>query len=97
MRSRFKAAAVAAAMLVLLACQAKIAYQKYETEEAVPRIAMADAKKDFDAGNAVFVDSRAEDAYKTEHIKGSINVPFGSQEAMMDKIPKGKKIIIYCS
>lgn len=62
-----------------------------------PRISLADAKKDFDAGNVVFVDTRAEIAYKQEHIKGSINVPMEAVETRYKEIPTGKKIIAYCS
>jgi 3-mercaptopyruvate sulfurtransferase SseA len=62
-----------------------------------PRIMLADAKADFDAGTAILVDTRAEGAYKQEHIKGAINVPFADFEANYQKIPNGKKIIAYCS
>ncbi len=62
-----------------------------------PRISLADAKKDFDAGNVVFVDTRAEAAYKAEHIKGSINIPADAVETRYREIPTGKKIIAYCS
>ena len=66
------------------------------TDDA-PRISLADAKKDFDAGNAIFVDTRAEAAYKAEHIKGSINITTESVETRYKEIPTGKKIIAYCS
>ncbi|MGI9055779.1 MAG: rhodanese-like domain-containing protein [Pyrinomonadaceae bacterium] len=66
------------------------------TDDA-PRITLAEAKKDFDAGNAVFVDTRAENSYKTEHIKGAINVPVEAFEMKYKDIPTGKKIIAYCS
>lgn len=46
-----------------------------------PRISLEDAKKDFDAGNAVFVDTRGEAAYKNEHIKGAINISLETFEA----------------
>ncbi|HEX8248120.1 MAG TPA: rhodanese-like domain-containing protein [Pyrinomonadaceae bacterium] len=62
-----------------------------------PRISLADAKKDFDAGNVVFVDTRAEVAYKQEHIKGAVNVPMEAVETRYKEIPKSKKIIAYCS
>jgi predicted sulfurtransferase len=65
--------------------------------DEAPRIALADAKKDFDAGNAIFIDTRAETAYKAEHIKGAINVPMEAFEAKYKEIPAGKKIIAYCS
>lgn len=66
------------------------------TDDA-PRITLADAKKDFDAGKVVFVDTRAEVTYKQERIKGSVNVPMEAFEAKYKEIPTGKKIIAYCS
>jgi hypothetical protein len=66
-------------------------------EDTAPRISLADAKKDFDSGTAVFVDTHAPDQYAQRHIKGSINVPANNLEPYLNKIPKGKKIIAYCS
>jgi|SRR5215213_6358081 len=68
-----------------------------EHTDDAPRISLADAKKDFDSGNAVFVDTRAEIAYKAEHVKGSINVPMEAVEMRYKEIPTDKKIIAYCS
>ena len=62
-----------------------------------PRIALAEAKKDFDAGNVVFIDTRAKAAYDTEHIKGAINMTTDAVEARYKEIPADKKIIAYCS
>lgn len=62
-----------------------------------PRISLADAKADFDAGTALFVDTRAEAAYKQEHVKGAINVSSDKLDAKLDELPKDKKIIAYCS
>lgn len=73
------------------------AIEPKDAADDAPRIALAEAKKDFDAGNTIFVDTRAEAAYKQEHIKGSINVPIESFEARYKEIPTGKKIIAYCS
>ena len=61
------------------------------------RISLDDAKKSFDAGEAVFVDTRAEAGFKTEHIKGAINIPAGEFETRYAEVPKNKKIIAYCS
>jgi 3-mercaptopyruvate sulfurtransferase SseA len=65
--------------------------------DEAPRITLADAKKDFDAGNVVFIDTRAEATYKQEHVKGAINIPMEAVEAKYKEIPTGKKIIAYCS
>ena len=65
--------------------------------DTAPRISLADAKKDFDSGTAVFLDTHAPDQYAQRHIKGSINIPANQLDAYFNKIPKGKKIIAYCS
>lgn len=62
-----------------------------------PRINLADAKKDFDAGNVVFVDTRAKNAYDVEHIKGAVNMTTNEVEARYKELPTGKKIVAYCS
>ena len=61
-----------------------------------PRISLADAKKAYDSG-AIVVDVRDATAYKTEHIKGALHIPISEAAASEDKLPKGKKIIVYCS
>ena len=72
-------------------------FRKYADANEVPKISVADAKKEVDAGAAVIVDSRSEAVYKMEHIAGSINVPQGSPKEKYDVVPKGKKAIVYCS
>ena len=67
-----------------------------QTDDA-PRINLEDAKKAFDEGKAVFVDTRAEGSYINEHIKGAINVPVADFEAKYKEIPTDKKIVAYCS
>lgn len=66
-------------------------------DEDAPRISLEDAKKDFDAGTAVFIDTRGANAFALEHIKDAINIPTKELEAKIDTIPPGKKIIAYCS
>jgi rhodanese-related sulfurtransferase len=62
-----------------------------------PRISLADAKKAYDGGNVVIVDVRDVNAYKQEHIKGALHIPIAQAAANEDKLPKNKKIIVYCS
>jgi rhodanese-related sulfurtransferase len=61
------------------------------------RITLAGAKKHFDDGDAVFIDTRSESAYQQEHIKGSINVTMQNLEEKLKDLPKNKRIIAYCS
>jgi len=68
-----------------------------EHTDDAPRINLEEAKKAFDAGDVVFVDTRAEVAYKTEHVKGAINIPAEAFQMRYKEVPKGKKIIAYCS
>ena len=62
-----------------------------------PRIQLAEAKKDFDAGTAVFIDTHAPEQFAIQHIPGAINIPANNPDPYLNKIPKGKKIIAYCS
>ena len=61
------------------------------------RISLADAKKEFDAGAAVFVDVRSPEAFNQERVAGALNIPVSDIDANINKLPKGKKIIVYCS
>ena len=74
-------------------------YVKYENDAAVPRISAQDAKKEIDAGNAIFVDSRGQAAFDQEHLPGAIVIPFTGTDdpGKFDPLPKGKKIIVYCT
>ena len=87
-------------LLAMIGCQtAELApYTKYATDAEVPRISIEDAKKDYDAGNAVIIDARGDAAWEQEHIAGSISSgKIGPVEQDYPDIPKGKKIIVYCS
>jgi len=88
-------------LLTAVACQKATApapeFRKYQTVADVPKISIQDAKKEVDAGKAVIVDSRAESAYKFEHIAGAINLPVGSTEDKLNALPRDKNILIYCS
>ena len=73
-------------------------YAKYDNEDAVPRIKVEEAKKEYDAGNVVFVDSRPEATFKQEHLPGAVSIPLGPDAAAkFESLPKGKKIIVYCT
>ena len=72
-------------------------YRKYANDADVPRMSIEDAKKDYDAGTAIIVDSRPDSGYNQEHIAKSINIPLGSTDDKFAALPKDKKIIVYCS
>jgi len=105
MRKFFLLLAITAIAFVL-ACANPAPPQTIETantppisseDDDAPRITLADAKNDFDAGTAIFIDARGADSYKDEHIKGAVNITLDTLNKMIKSIPKDKKIITYCS
>ena len=63
----------------------------------VSRISLEEAKALHDAGSAVFIDTHSPSVFAEEHIAGAINIPVSEGVPDINKIPKGKKIIAYCS
>ena len=90
---------LAVALLASMACQqAQLAdYRKFEKDADVPRMSVAEAKKEFDAGRAIIIDTRPEFAFQHERIASSTNIPIGSNNDVFATLPTGKKIILYCS
>ncbi len=68
-----------------------------ETAEDIARITPKEAKDTVEAGKAIIIDTRPAEAYKAEHIKGSINIPLGEAENRINELPKNKQLIFYCS
>ena len=84
-------------LIVLLASVAALSQTtKYKDTSEVPRISLEDAKKAYDDKSALFIDARAVEAYKIEHVKGAISFPLGSTNDY-SSVPRGKTIIVYCS
>ncbi len=67
-------------------------------EDAMPRVRVDEAKAAVDSGKALIIDVRGTEAYKTSHIKGSIDYPLARLEQSDFKdLPKDKRLIAYCS
>jgi len=45
----------------------------------------------------VIIDTRSEDAYKSEHIVGAISMPTGTVLERIDELPRNKMIAAYCT
>jgi len=71
-----------------------------QTRGAGPQmIELAEAQRLFEAGNALFIDSRHEFDYNLGHIKGAMNIPlkdFDARVAELSALPKNNIIIVYC-
>ena len=61
------------------------------------RITLAGAKKLFDAGEVLIVDTRDKSQYDAEHIKGAINITVKDADARLSELKTDKKIVAYCS
>lgn len=68
-----------------------------EADAAVPRVSLEDAKNALDSNSAVFLDVRAADAYQSEHITNSINIPLAELESRISELDPEQWIITYCT
>ena len=63
----------------------------------VPRIDPEEAKAQFDAGTAVFVDTRDLNEYEAAHIPGAIHMTLDEIEARHMELTVSPEIITYCT
>jgi phage shock protein E len=63
-----------------------------------PRIQPAEYKSRFIDGKEAhtLVDVRTPDEFKSGHLVGSINIAVQELNARLNKIPKGKPVVVYC-
>ncbi len=64
---------------------------------SVRRITTAELEDALQKGQAFVVDVRNDAAFKQGHIKDSILVPYTEVASHLDKIPRDKLIVTYCS
>lgn len=64
----------------------------------MPRVRVEEAKADVASGKSVIIDVRGTDAYKAAHIEGAIDIQLADLEkGDFKNIPKGKRIVAYCT
>jgi 3-mercaptopyruvate sulfurtransferase SseA len=70
-----------------------------ESEAAVPRVSVEEAKAAFDSGAAIIVDVRSAEAYAASHVPGAINIQLGEFEINPTglELDKDQWIITYCT
>jgi 3-mercaptopyruvate sulfurtransferase SseA len=61
------------------------------------RISIEESQAAVAGGNALIVDVRDENTYKTSHIKGAKSIPLAQFEQRAGELPKDKLIITYCA
>lgn len=63
----------------------------------VARIAAEDLREKHKAGAVTVIDVRDAAGYASGHIPGALHIPMASVEANLDRIPKGREIVTYCT
>ena len=62
-----------------------------------PRMSIADAKKLFANGQAVFIDVRSNEQFTLGHIKGALSIPGSQLVRRFAEVPPRKTVITYCA
>ena len=87
-----------AAVVVLLAMAGGTTARAAGDIAAVPRIKLADFKKELDQDKLLVIDTRGPEAYRAGHIPGSINVPLSAWAEHLPRLKASKKpIVAYCA
>jgi 3-mercaptopyruvate sulfurtransferase SseA len=86
-------------LLVSLSACASPAPQIPQTEDAVPRVTVEEAKSAFEDGKAIIVDVRSAESYAAGHMAGAISIPLANFENNIEglSLDKDQWIITYCT
>ncbi|MCK4932918.1 MAG: rhodanese-like domain-containing protein [Candidatus Aminicenantes bacterium] len=74
-------------------------FLSHEDFPSIQFIGIFEAEDLFAGGNAVFLDSRAEEKYLEGHILGAVNIPFEGGERIVEEqlpFPREATLIVYC-
>lgn len=96
-------AIVGIALAVLTACNsaerraANPAAPSASPSDGVRRITVAELRDLLDRNEAIVVDVRTEESYKSGHIRGAKLIPVKETLNHVSELPKDKLIVTYCS
>lgn len=76
---------------------APIGEDDHAAQRTVERVSIPEARAAVEKGEAVFVDVRQASAFQAGHIAGALSLPEAEIPVRGSSLPKGKKIITYCS
>ncbi|MFL6248049.1 MAG: rhodanese-like domain-containing protein [Thermoanaerobaculia bacterium] len=63
----------------------------------VPRIAAEDLREKTKANSVMVIDVRDANSYASGHIPGALHIQLATIEANLDRIPKNREIVTYCT
>ena len=66
-------------------------------EALVPRVSVAELNTMVKSGAVTVIDVRAADNYIAAHVPGSLHIPLSFIEQEAPYLPRGKKIVTYCT
>ncbi|HEX7706000.1 MAG TPA: rhodanese-like domain-containing protein [Thermoanaerobaculia bacterium] len=66
-------------------------------EASVPRISAEDLRAKMNRGEVVVVDVRDARGYELGHIPGAIHAAFANIEGSVERLPRDKPIVTYCT
>jgi 3-mercaptopyruvate sulfurtransferase SseA len=86
-------------LLVFISACTPPAPQIPQTEDAVPRVTVEEAKSALDDGKAIIVDVRSAESFAAGHAAGAISIPLANFENNIEdlSLEKGQWIITYCT
>ena len=65
--------------------------------DGVRRVTAAELQAMLEEGSAVVYDTRPKSNYDTEHIKGSLSMPYAEVANRVGELPKDKTLVFYCT
>lgn len=65
--------------------------------DGVRRVSAAELQAMLEDGSAVVYDTRPKSSYDTEHIKGSLSMPYDEVANRAGELPRDKTLVFYCT
>jgi rhodanese-related sulfurtransferase len=86
-----------AALVALLVMAGTLPAAAQDTS-AVPRISLAEFKKQHDEDKVLVIDTRSAESYRGGHIPGAISVPLSAWDQSLPRLKATRKpIVAYCA
>ena len=63
----------------------------------VPRIALEEAQKKLEQGEAILVDVRSKESFDRAHAAGAVSIPEEEMAARVNELPRDREVILYCT
>lgn len=65
--------------------------------QSVPRVRATDARRLVEEEQAVIIDVRDIESYRTGHVPGALQIPLGFVQGELPHFPRDRRLIAYCT